>query len=178
MAKKPPVDPTQIEPSLADPEKHQCFLLYLVGFGAAEIEQRTGVRADRIRKWSERDGWPTQREHYENLLREKNPTVQQPIVQSVVRAAKGERKKEYLEKSGQIAIDDVAFWTGLPPEMRLAAADKIAAANKMHRDNLGLNEEAEAGTHSHISLHFLTQADNEGMVRLLPEKVKEIEDAK
>lgn len=176
---KKEIDPAFIEPSLNEPEKHQAFLMFITGFGAAEIEQRTSVRADKVRQWAHREEWVKQRTQYEEFLREKNPIVEQPLVQNVIRAKKGERKKEFLEKAGQIAIEDVDYWLGIPPEMRMAAATNIAAANKMHRDNLGLNEDAEQGERSHISLTFLNSADKPGFVKLIePEKVKEIEDAK
>lgn len=168
-----------IEPSLTDPQKHQSWLMWIVGFGPDEIEQRTGIPSGRIRVWACREKWTEQRKQYEELMKEKHPPQSQPIVQSVIRAKKGELRKTFLEHTGEMAVDDAKHWSGMDPQERLVVAPAIASLNGVHRKNLGLEDESESGEKSHISLHFLTQADSPGMVRLLDSsKVKEIEDSK
>lgn len=156
-----------IEPSIIEPEKHQCYLLYLVGFGPGEIETKTGVPSNRIRGWMFKEKWAKQREQYEEMLQEKHPTMAQPIVQSVIRSRKGERRKDFLEHTGEMAVADAQHWSSMDPQERIIVAPAIGTLNAVHRKNLGLEDEADGGEKSHISLTFLTKADDPGMVRVI-----------
>jgi hypothetical protein len=175
MSDDAPIPPKEI-PSFMNPVQHQCFLLYLAGWGSVEIEKETGQSAINVRQWACRGGWAEHRKYYEGMMKRKHPPLSQPIVQAVVRNAKEELRKKYLEKTGVMAAEDADYWADLKPEERLAVAPDLAALDKVHRGNLGLNEESETKATGHINLTFLTS--NTDSVRVLkPAKVTEIEDA-
>jgi len=127
-----------------------------MGWTAAEIEERSGVRADKIRQWTFRDKWAEQKQAVEKAHNKKHPPMESPILKVVANSRKDEIKKEFLERSGEVAVKDVRHWEKMDPEERLVAAPAIAALNKVHRDNLELNKEEENNEKGHISLTFLT----------------------
>lgn len=156
-------DPTRQPPSVltladsvGDREYRECFLLYAMGWTAAEIEERSGVRADKVRQWVCRDSWKEQKEAVEQAHTKKHPPMESPILKVVANSRKDELKKEFMERTGEIAVDDVRHWGKMAPEERLVVAPAIAALNKVHRDNLELNKEEENNEKGHISLTFLT----------------------
>lgn len=159
-------------PHLTNPMKHQCFLMYLAGFGPAEIEEKTKIPANRIRQWMFRDKWAEQRKEYEDFLSEKNPIASQPIVEAVKASGKGDIRKTFVEKAGKMAKEDIEHWADkMLPEERLEKAQSIAALNGTHRKNLELDVEAENKERGHITLTFLNNPD----VKIIDsEKVKEI----
>lgn len=171
--KKSVTPSTQLPPlSISDdPEKQHCFLLYISGWTAAEIETKTGIRQDKIRQWICRGEWAAQRKQLEEMRREKNPPMEQPIVKAVINSRKGELKKQFIENMGEIAAADAEHWKDLEPDARLVVASNIAALGGLHRKTFDLDKEEEVGSKGHINLTFLSQASEPGMVRVIDSTV-------
>lgn len=185
-----PTDPTQRPPEMmpppiaagasimADPEYTECLAMYCSGWAAYEIEEKTGIRADRIRQWVHRDGWAELKAKTENHHAKKHPVEKSPVMRAVANSRKGEIRKKFIENTGEMALEDSAHWKDMGPEERLVVASNISSLNGVHRKNLGLDEDGESDG-KHISLTFLNNASNPGFVKLLSnEDVKEIEDEK
>lgn len=167
--KKSATPSTQLPPlSISDdPEKQQCFLLFISGWTPAEIEVKTGIRQDKIRQWNCRGNWAAQKKQLEEMRREKNPPMEQPIVKAVINSKKGELKKKFVENMGEMAAADAETWKDMEPEARLVVASNIAALGGLHRKTFDLDKEEEAGSKGHINLTFLSQASEPGMVRVI-----------
>lgn len=162
-------------PRIPQETRLDCLQLYIIGFEPFEIGQRTGINENTIRGWVMKEKWNDRRKKHEQLNLEKHPIEERPLIKAFAKE-KGNLKKQFVEKAGEMAVKDMEYWADtLGPEDRLEVATNIAALNGAHRKNLSLDEEAE-GDKSHISLTFLTRANEEGFVRVLePEKVKQIE---
>lgn len=179
MGKHKNTDPTQLAPSAAsdDVEKQQCFLLFAaLGMEASEIEERTGIPANRIRQWMLREKWRDQKEMMENHKKNSRPAIEQPIVKAVINSRKGELREKFVANTGEMAAEDSEHWKQLSPEERIVVAPAIASLNGVHRKNLSLDAEEENKERGHIVLSFLNRANEPGMVKpISPEKIKEIE---
>jgi len=181
----PRPDPTKPPGKAPDPndiEKTQVYELYLMGWKASEIEKETGIDAKKIINWTFKDRWGERKEYYDALKSKKNPEAGQPIVKAVITANRDERRREFLEHTGVMAAVDAKHWSEMTPDERLAAAPSMVPLNKMHRDNLDLNGDADSGhgKGSLVNLTFLTNADKPGMVRVINQstEVQRIEDTK
>ena len=75
---------TDIPPNLHDPEKDEVRAMYIMGWTAAEIEKETGMRADRIRKLVEREGWADLKRKCEEAYAKKHPIENRPLIKAVV----------------------------------------------------------------------------------------------
>lgn len=164
---------TEEAPSLSDPEKQGVYDLYLAGWGAAEIEKKTGILSNVIRKWVLRGNWNAQRERINAARDELHPASERPMIKMVESNPKGAVREQYLKNTGAIAAKDAEFWEKkMCPEERLAAAQSIAALNKMHRESLEIaSVDGESKGNTLISLSFLT---NPVVRELTAAEVKEI----
>lgn len=156
-------DPTREPPSILQPdisvtdrEYRECFALYCMGWGAAEIEARCDVRADKIRQWTCRDGWKEQKEAIEKAHNEKHPPMSSPILKAVANARKQELKEKFVANMGEVAAENSEYIKSMAPEERLIVADKISSLNNVDRKSLELDKEEENNDRGHISLTFLT----------------------
>ncbi|MGB7195335.1 MAG: hypothetical protein WBD81_17915 [Collimonas pratensis] len=165
-------------PKISDEVKESCLVMLLLGFEQSEIATRANVNFNTLRGWVKKGNWLKRKEEYDKLQAELHPVEKKTIVKAFAGKDREQAKKIFLEKSGEMAAEDIAHWTDtLTPDERLENATNIAALNGAHRKNLALDEEKENGERGHISLHFLTHADSENFVKLLPTaNVKEIED--
>lgn len=169
MSEKPP---TQIAPSLDDPERQGCWTLYLAGWRAADIEKETGIPASNVRKWVMRYRWAAQKAEIDRARDKLHPPESHPLVKAVASNPKDEMRERYLKNTGQIALEDAEHWANeMNPDERLAAATSIVSLNKMHRETHEIaTVEPDARANSHITLSFL----NNPIVReLLPHEMKE-----
>lgn len=164
-------------PKIPPETKEDAYFLFCQRLEPVKIAEILEINFNTLRQWIMKGKWTERRKKNEELMEQIKPTDKRPIVVAMART-RAEAKKIYEEKSGTIAAEDIEHWTEkMNPEERLAAAPGIAALNGVHRKNLGLDEEAQT-ERGHISLTFLTKANEPGFVRLLDEsKVKQIENA-
>lgn len=163
----PPVDET---------EKHAAWALYMGGFEPGEIvEKMPDLNVNTLKSWISQDGWFKKRESINTARREKNPPEKSPIAQVFHPDKKAENVRVFQEKTGQIAAEDAEHWADkMTPETRLKNGEKIAALNKVHRQNLDLDQEA-AGERGHISLTFLGTPQAVRLVETTPKQLPESE---
>ena len=152
--------PSVLEPEVAftDREYRECFGLYCMEWTAAEIEERCGVRADKIRQWVHRDDWKILRDNVQKAQSDKHPPMSSPILKAVASARRDELKKKFVENMGEVAAENSDFIRQMAPEERLVVADKISSLNNVDRKSLELDKEEENNEKGHISLSFLTHS--------------------
>lgn len=164
-------------PPQSDNMKHEVYQLYLMGWKAPELAALAKEPVGKIYNWISAGRWNERKDYYDRLNSKKNPEKAQPIVRAVIQANRDGMREKFKEISGQIALEDIEDWSKLTPKERREEAAAIVPLNKMHRDNIELNKDSEAGTGSHISLTFLSQADTPGMVTVIdaPTETQRIE---
>lgn len=169
------------QPDATDVEKTQCYHLYMQGWTAKNLVDECNIDYHKIKNWIFNDSWNSQKDYFDSFKSKRSPHItEQPAIKAVITANRDERRKEFLEHTGKMAVEDAKHWASMTPDERLEVAPNIAALNKVDRDNIGANDDTdEKGGKGHISLTFLTQANEPGMVKVIdaPMEVQRIEDA-
>jgi hypothetical protein len=159
-APKPEPNPEVLPGKRPDPNdlvKTEVYQLYMQGWKPADLEAETGIPAKKIGNWVFSDRWVEQKEYYDRKNSKLRPPVnERPIIKGVVSANRDQRRKDFLEHTGQMAVADAKHWSSMDPQERLVVASEIAALNKVARDNLDLNKEEASNERGHISLSWLT----------------------
>lgn len=150
--------------------------MLLLGFEQSEISSRTGVNFNTLRGWVKKGNWLKRKEEYDKLQAELHPVEKKTIVKAFAGKDRETAKKIFLEKSGEMAAEDISHWTDeMTPAERLENANGIAPLAALHRKTFELDKEKENGARG--MLHFLMNANQPGFVKLIDEdKVKTIED--
>jgi uncharacterized protein YjcR len=163
-------------PKIGDEAESQCFALYCAGWKPAEIADEAKINFNTLRQWIMKGKWTEKKTAIDAARKEKNPPMSQPLMRIAATSEKDTHRKTFLEKTGHMAAKDAEYWNDMDPQERLVVAQNIGALNKVYRDNLGLSKDEESAERGHISLHFLTSADQPGFVKIIEsEKVVEID---